>query len=278
MIKMLATPMMLLGLLSQPLCSFAYANAPDDGLTSRLSLTSVSNDYPPFYSSTMERYGVVYNLVEQVFEHAGYRLHHQFYPFMRAKTLTQKGKADVIVGVWHRKTREEWIAFSKPLLSVNVVLYKRVDRAIDYKEIGDLKSYSIGIGRGYANPQAFSSANLTTEAVSSDIVNLKKLLIGRIDLVLISEEVANYLIESRGSEYQGKFERVGEPLSVEQFHIGVAKSLPNYQQILDDFDHSLESMEQNGQVWQILADHGFQHNDYWLERFKAKALSAESSP
>ncbi|TVP14296.1 hypothetical protein AYI87_10685 [Shewanella sp. KCT] len=227
---------------------------------------SVSNDYPPFYSTNLPSQGVIYHLAQAVFQHAGYPLAHRYYPFARAKAIMKKGGADVILGVWYRPSREEWIAFSTPLLSVNVVLYKRVDSQIDFNTMADLRQYRIGIGRGYANPEAFQNATLKTEAASSDAVNLRKLLAGRVDLVLICEDVARYLIERPGSEYRGKLEPVGDPLSVELFHIGVAKHLPNAQKILADFNQSLAELHRSGELSKILASHGFEHNAYWQQK------------
>ncbi|WP_345773708.1 transporter substrate-binding domain-containing protein [Shewanella sp. Isolate8] len=232
----------------------------------KLSLVSVSNDYPPFYSANLPSQGVIFHLAQAVFQHAGYPMAHRYYPFARAKAIMKKGGADVILGVWYRPSREEWIAFSAPLLSVNVVLYKRVDSQIAFNTMADLRQYRIGIGRGYANPEAFQNAALKTEAASSDKVNLKKLLAGRIDLVLIGEDVAQYLIAQSGDQFKDKFEVVGEPLSVELFHLGLSRSLPHYQEVLDDFNRSLTEMAQSGEVNRILSEHGFGTNGYWQQK------------
>lgn len=234
-------------------------------------LSSVSSEYPPFYSPDIAGNGLVYHLTEAAFRHAGYPLSHHFYPFARAKVIIKRGLADVLVGVWYRESREAWIAFSDPLLSVNILLYKRVGSQINYKSIEDLRQYHIGVGRGYANPIEFQDAQLQTEAVSTDIVNLRKLLAGRIDLVLISEDVANYLITKGGDEFKGKFEPIGEPLSVEQFHLGVSRKLANYQQILDNFNRSLREMHRSGEVQRLLIEYGFETNDYWKEKIILEA-------
>ncbi|WP_160797410.1 transporter substrate-binding domain-containing protein [Shewanella insulae] len=230
------------------------------------ALISISNDYPPFYSPYLPSQGVIYHLAQAVFQHAGYPMSHRYYPFARAKAMMKKGDADVILGVWHRPSREEWIAFSAPLLSVNIVFYKRIESQIAFETMADLSRYRIGIGRGYANPVAFQNANLKTEDASSDKVNLKKLLAGRIDLVLISEDVAQYLIAQSGDKFKDKFEVVGEPLGVELFHLGVSKKLPDHQKILDDFNVSLAELQGSGELSKILAAHGFERNAYWLQQ------------
>ncbi|MGE6649625.1 substrate-binding periplasmic protein [Shewanella colwelliana] len=239
-----------------------------------LRLNTVSNDYPPFYSSMLENKGVVFDMVQQAFQQAGYEIEHQFFPFVRATTLIKNGYAQGIIGVWYRPEREQWIAFSKPLLSVNIVLYKRSNSRIKFEQMSDLKGYRIGIGRGYANPQRFSQAQLTTEEASSDKENLKKLLLGRVDLVLISDDVAKYLINLPGSEFEGQFEVLGGPLSVERFHIGIAKTYGKHQQVITAFNQGLDTMVNNGELAVLLQTHGFESNDYWVEQFVAQSSDA----
>ncbi|WP_220745183.1 substrate-binding periplasmic protein [Shewanella colwelliana] len=236
-----------------------------------LRLNTVSNDYPPFYSAMLENKGVVFDMVQQAFQQGGYEIEHQFFPFVRATTLIKNGHAQGIIGVWYRPEREQWIAFSKPLLSVNIVLYKRSNSRIKFEQMSDLKGYRIGIGRGYANPQRFSQAKLKTEEASSDKENLKKLLLGRVDLVLISDDVAKYLISLPGSEFEGQFEVLGEPLSVERFHIGIAKTYGKHQQVITAFNQGLDTMVNNGELAVLLQTHGFESNDYWVEQFAAQS-------
>lgn len=229
------------------------------------SLKTVSNDYAPFYSQNMHLNGVVYQLANEALEQSGYQTSHQFYPFVRATALTQNGIADGIIGLWYRQEREQWASYSEPLLSVNIVLLKRKDRNIRYQQLQDLSPYRIGIGRGYANPAAFKQAKLNTEAGNSDDENLKKLFLGRVDLVLISEDVARHLIASGPSEYRHAFEVVGQPLSVELFHFGVSKHRQDHLQIVEQFNLALNKMKSSGRVGDILRLHGFEHNSYWQQ-------------
>ncbi|WP_051484356.1 substrate-binding periplasmic protein [Shewanella waksmanii] len=227
------------------------------------ALKTVSNDYAPFYSQNMHLNGVVYQLATEALTQSGYQTSHQFYPFVRAAALTQNGLADGIIGLWYRQEREQWASYSEPLLSVNIVLLKRKDRNISYQQLQELSSYRIGIGRGYANPEVFKQAKLKTEAGSSDEENLKKLFLGRVDLVLISEDVAHHFVALGPIEYRQAFEVVGKPLSVELFHFGVSKHRQDHLQIVEQFNLALNNMKSSGRVGDILRLHGFEENGYW---------------
>ncbi|WP_394203100.1 substrate-binding periplasmic protein [Shewanella waksmanii] len=239
---------------------------------SAASLKTVSNDYAPFYSQDMHLNGVVYQLATEALHQSGYQTDHDFYPFVRATALTRNGLADGIIGLWYRQEREQWASYSEPLLSVNIVLLKRKDSDIHFKSLAELAPYRIGIGRGYANPEAFKQASLKTEAGSSDAENLKKLFLGRVDLVLISEDVAQHLIALGPTEYRHAFTVVGQPLSVELFHFGVSKQRQDHLKIVEQFNLALNEMKHSGRVNDILRLHGFEDNSYWLQEFKRKGL------
>ncbi|WP_076410600.1 ABC transporter substrate-binding protein [Shewanella sp. UCD-KL12] len=231
-------------------------------------LKIVSNEYPPFYSHLLADYGVVSHLAHEALKRANHTITHDFYPFSRAVLLTKAGYADGIIGIWYRKSREEWVAYSLPLLSVQVVFLKRVDRDIDFEKLSDLSQYSIGVGRGYANPEEFDEAGLKTEEGSSDSENLKKLYLGRMDLILISKDVADFLIEQSAIDFRGEFEVIGEPLSLELFHFGISKNRADHQVIIEQFNQALNEMKQDGSVLKILEQHGFEANPYWLQELK----------
>ncbi|MFT5704928.1 MAG: polar amino acid transport system substrate-binding protein [Shewanella sp.] len=221
----------------------------------KATLNIVSTNYPPFYSESYSNNGAVAYIVATAFQRRGYNISHKFYPFTRATLLVKTGKVDGIVGLWYRKSREQWAEYSLPIVSLNIVLYKRKDSDISYQQLSDLQGLRIGVGRGYANPVAFTQAKLETEESSSDELNMKKLFLKRIDLVLIGRELAKYIIRTGPDEYANMFEEVGEPLSVEVFHFGASKSIPGYQHLIKEFNLGLESMRQDGSLDKILQDY-----------------------
>ncbi|AQS39938.1 amino acid ABC transporter substrate-binding protein, PAAT family [Shewanella psychrophila] len=231
-------------------------------------LKIVSNEYPPFYSKLSPQFGVVSHLAHEALKRADLTLTHDFFPFSRAVLLTKGGYADGIIGIWYRESRTTWVEYSAPLLSVNVVLYKRIQNDISYTQLSDLSDFTIGVGRGYANPPAFMKAGLKTEEGSSDTENLKKLLLGRTDLVLISQDVAEYLMTEGPEEYDHAFEMIGKPLSVELFHFGISKSRSDHKALIARFNQGLNEMKLDGTVLRILKQHGFENNGYWLQELQ----------
>ncbi|WP_088210834.1 substrate-binding periplasmic protein [Shewanella sp. Shew256] len=216
-------------------------------------LTLVATNYPPFYTSELPDQGGVALVVKEAFKRRGYNASVKFYPFARAALLVKTGQADGIIGLWYRKEREQWAHYSDPIQAVQIVFYKRKDNPLSFSQLTELKPFTIGIGRGYANPPEIAAAGLTTEEGNSDEMNLKKLFLKRIDLVLIGHNLAEYLTKQHGDEYTDAFEQVGDPIATEVFHLGVSLAVSDQTTLVAEFNKGLESMKKDGRLAAILS-------------------------
>ncbi len=229
-------------------------------LQSQRLLHLATTEYPPFYSKNLPEFGLVPDICVQSFERMGYQVKVSSYPFARAVKLLQSGEIDGFLGLWYRESRLGWAHYSKPLLSHKIRLYKRVEDNISFDNFESLRQYLIGIGLAYANPKSFVDAKLKTEAATSDEINLKKLFHGRIDLVLISENVAQYLISTGPGPYRGMFEPIGKPVGEEWFHFAAAKGVSDHQKLVADFNQGLSLLIADGTLAAIFERHGFTQN------------------
>ncbi|NLQ21620.1 amino acid ABC transporter substrate-binding protein [Shewanella sp. S-1] len=234
-------------------CLFLFSFYPPAFAGRELHL--VATNYPPFYADALPEQGGVAQVVKEAFKRKGYTASLKFYPFARAALLVKTGQADGIIGLWYRKEREQWAQYSAPIQPVQIVFYKRKDSPLSFSQLSDLKPFTIGIGRGYANPPEIFAAGLTTEEGNSDEMNLKKLFLKRIDLVLIGHNLARYLIKKGPSEYEGAFEQVGHPIATEVFHLGISLAVADHPQLVTDFNQGLESMRRDGRLAAILSQY-----------------------
>lgn len=218
-------------------------------------LNLVATNYPPFYADALPEQGGVAQVVKEAFKRQGYNASVTFYPFARAALLVKTGQADGIIGLWYRKEREQWAHYSAPIQAVQIVFYKRKDNPLSFSQLSELKPFTIGIGRGYANPPEIAATGLTTEEGNSDEINLKKLFLKRIDLVLIGHNLAQYLIKKNLSEYADIFEQVGDPIATEVFHLGVSLAITDQATLIAEFNKGLESMRKDGRLANILSQY-----------------------
>lgn len=216
----------------------------------------VTTEYPPYMGQGLPRGGVIVEIAVEAFKRAGYASNVTFLPWARALNDGKEGRADGMVGIWHNAEREQWFAFSNQLPSNQIGFYKRSNSPISYKALADLKSYSIGIVRGYANPKAFEDAKLRVSEVVDDEANVRKLAGEHLDLVLIDKGVGQYLINTKVPEAKGKLVWMEPAIEKLPMHVAFPKKAAGFDKKLAAFNQGLQSMEKDGTLAKMVAEAG----------------------
>lgn len=158
-------------------------------------------EWPPFVTSKTHGHGKIPEKLDKVFNQMGIKPIYKFFPWSRAFKQVENGQMLLSVGWIKNKKREKLVKFSaKPIFQVNVVFYHLKNRKIKFESFKDLRGLKIGMTRGYAQPESFSKAikelNLSIVLASSDELNFKRLLSGRIDVFAVDREVGQALIKN----------------------------------------------------------------------------------
>jgi len=216
----------------------------------------VTTEYPPYMGQALPHGGVIVEIAVEAFKRAGYTANVKFLPWARALDDGKEGRADGMVGIWHNAEREQWFAFSNPMPSNQIGFYKRSNSPITYKTLADLKSYSIGTVRGYANPKAFEDAKLRVADVVDDETNIHKLAGDHLDLVLIDKGVGQYLINTKAPEAKGKLVWMEPAIDKLPMHVAFPKKSAAYDKKLAAFNQGLQAMEKDGTLAKMVAEAG----------------------
>ncbi len=217
-----------------------------------------ATEYPPYYGAKLPNQGVITEIIREAFKQSGYAVVIRFLPWKRALEATRRGEFDALYSAWYREDRTRWFAFSEPLPIANQIgFFKRVDRRIAYRSIADLKPYKIGIVRGYSNPVEFDRAGLDTEAVTDDRLNMKKLAIGRLDLVLIDRVIGQHIIDTELPESAGLLEWINPPLKTDEQYLIFSKKAAEFSAKRKAFNQGLRHIVGTGKAARIIKRHGF---------------------
>lgn len=218
-----------------------------------------SIEYPPYSGEALEHGGFINQIVQEAYAQVGYQVNIRYYPWTRGTALARRGAVDGVVPIWKREDREEWLSFSVPMPPSEVVFYKRkdLDIAFDGQDYLALKSYRIGTGMGYANPEGFELARkqLHVETVKEDIQNLGKLASARLDLVIIDKYLGAHLLKTRMTESADDLDHLQPSLSIEPNYLGISRKTAQAQKKLDDFNRGLALLEKEGRIQAILKEH-----------------------
>lgn len=213
-------------------------------------------DYPPYYGKTLERQGFISEIISTAFKRSGHKTETLFLPWQRAFDGTKSGKYTALYTVWYREDREQWFAYSDPLTPNEIGFLKRVDSDITFNEFTDLKDYKIGTVKGYSTPSGFEEAELNTESVAEDRINILKLLRNRIDLVLIDKINGQHILNTEHSDRKDEVEWLVSVQTDPQYLVFSRKD-PDFEQKLSDFNDGLKAITDDGTLDKIIASHGF---------------------
>lgn len=217
------------------------------GSASARKLVLAATEYPPYYSETLERGGPVAELTVAALREAGFEVELRFMPWARALKLGEQGRVDGLVGVWRSPEREASFFYSDPVISNRIVLCRLAGRApARFTGFDALRPYTVGVVRGYADPPGLAAAGIKTEPVTHDLQNLRKLLAGHLDLVLIDSRVADYLIQRNLGADGQRIQCIAPPVQEHPQYLVISRSTPGGEAIATAFNERLKRLRRNG--------------------------------
>ncbi|MCP4119552.1 MAG: transporter substrate-binding domain-containing protein [Desulfobacteraceae bacterium] len=222
------------------------------------AITLVTDPFEPYYGDRVPNQGFVTEIAREALKRSGYDLTVEFMTWNRAMELSRQGKYAGVLGAYYSEERNRDFVYSVPIARVEVMLMSRKGANIAYTTLEALKAYRIGIIRGYANTDAFDSADfLIKDAVEKNEQNLKKLITNRVDLVINSRAVLQHVINTAMPWAAQLVEFVEPPLQVKDLHIMFTRKDPNHDTYVNALDRGYGMIKTDGALDKILARHGF---------------------
>lgn len=215
-------------------------------------------DWPPFVIEDSQDQGVSTDIVRTTLERMGYAVNIHFVPWKRCLEDTESGVYDGCYPAYDSEERQVTYAVSDSTLNSRLGFYKRKDSDIVYEKLEDLKSYDIGVVRGYINGPAFDSADYLTKIEGrSDEINIKKLLWKRLDLIVVDELVGKNILNEAFPERVDEVEFLEPPLEVKTLHVLFTRKKDKAEALRDAFNAERDKMQKDGSIDEILRKHGY---------------------
>ena len=219
-------------------------------------LTLGTLNWEPYVGEKLENDGFISEIVRESFRRAGIQIKIRYMPWARVIKELEKGSIDAAYPAYFSKERSKKFGVSKPFASSRLGFYKKKNIEVPYKKLEDLKSYRIGVVRGYLNSKEFDDAKyLKKDAVNSDLANLRKLLKGRLDLVVIDESTSKFLIKTNFPAKLNELEFLEPPLEEKPLYLLFSKKHSNFQKLLAGFNHGLNIIVKDGTRNKIIKYH-----------------------
>ena len=198
--------------------------------------------------------GYLVAVTQRAFERAGYAVTVSYVPWARALRMVATGEAEALLGAYHSPERAERLLYTDPIGQAEVVFFSLRDAGIRYQSLEDLRPYRIGTILGASYTPEFDAADfLMKEPVSDYLLNLRKLLAGRVQLVLEKRSVVEQALATRFTSEAPRVVSLDKPLKSARFFNAFSRAVPGHERKVADFNAGLRSIAADGTLAAIMA-------------------------
>jgi polar amino acid transport system substrate-binding protein len=213
-----------------------------------------TGEWAPFASENLPGGGPVNSLINDVFEEAGYDPEFVYLPWRRALAEAERGRYGATSFWYYSEDRDADFIHVGPV-SRETLAFARLRTTPEpiWTTLADLTEYRIGAVSGLTYTEEFwdlaNTETLTVNIGPSDEANLRKLLAGRIDLYPVSVAVARHILEINFTEEERALIEISEhAISEVNGFILFARSAPNIENVVRDFEAALERHNERGAI------------------------------
>lgn len=222
-------------------------------------LRLANGEWPPYTGEHLPGYGCDSQVVSEVFAQAGIQVQYTFLPWARGKMLSREGALDgAIEWADTPEHRASHFVSAQPLSEQRWVFFHRRDAAFPWQQLEDLQPQRIGLTIGYAYSDVFKPLqvkypDMFSEA-PSDLLNFKKLLHGRLDLVPLERSVGRYLLRTSFPR-QDQEQIVAQKQAIADLlpHLLLSHTVPGNEQRMQLFDQGFARLKATGRYREIMA-------------------------
>lgn len=214
----------------------------------------VTVHWPPYTDEYAKMGGFVSEILAAAFKEVGYDIEISFIPWSRGLKDTKSGRFDALYPAYFSEERSIEFVVSQAVAEGELGFFTRSEHEIQYQRLEDLKSYKIGVVRGYVNTKDFDNAEyLTKSQANSDEQNLRKLLKGRVDLAVADRLTGSSLINTKIPEAKGKLKYIQPPLQIKELFVLFSKSKTANPKLAAAFNRGLTIIKNSGAYASIVA-------------------------
>lgn len=216
-----------------------------------------SLEWEPYIGPKMPDGGYVAEIVNEAFKKNGKTAQIDYLPWARAVKMAKDGDYAGYLPEYYSEDLKKDFILSAPFPGGPLGFFKKKSSKITFKTLEDLKPYSIGVVRGYVNTAEFDAASyLKKDEAKDDLTNLKKLIAGRIELIVCDKYVGEHLLKTELKESAGEVEFIEPGLENKDLYLCISKALPNGQKIMDEFNAAIKQMADDGTMKKIMEKQG----------------------
>ena len=216
--------------------------------TGEEAVALVTGEWPPYTGENLDGGGVAVELVNAVFTEMGKASTIGFFPWRRCEAYVRTGQAWATFPYAITGARQSKYLFSNTIFQSHSVWFYYGDkmRSVNFTDLDSLQPYTIGVASGYWYEGWIRDAGLTVDESPDDLIALKKLKLGRIDLYPMDKHGGIWLINKYFPGDEGRFGILENPIRDNDNALMVSKTYPHSERLLEEFNAALQSVKDKG--------------------------------
>ncbi len=214
-------------------------------------------NWEPYSGEKLPNHGFFSELVTESFARAGYLAEFHYRPWARALKEAKKGKFDGVMDAYWKEDRTEFLNYSDVVWKVKEEFIALRDNSVTWNgTLASLKGYQIGVLNKSLQAEEIEAAGIKTQPISDQVQNVKKLLAGRIDAMVIPSDVFFWQLEQIDSQFdRSRIKILKPPFKIYDMYVAFSKKKPGYEQLTADFNRGLDLIKADGTFKKILQKH-----------------------
>lgn len=214
-------------------------------------------NWEPYMGEELPGKGFLVELSTEALKRVGYDVDIVFVPWARAVEMTKEGKYTALVGASFNQERSEFLSYPNSSWEVKMSFFSLPGKQIQYTTLENLCPVRIGLIRGsYLYDRLHEVDCITLDIGATVLKNIRKLLAGRFDVYLESQDNVAYYVNNYLSDKKEAIELISPPFEVDNIYTAFSKNIPEYEQLTKDFDRGIQLIQADGVYDSILKKHG----------------------
>ena len=217
---------------------------------------AAASTWPTAYLIDGKPTGMLVDLVTEAYRRAGDSVEVKLMPWARCLREAETGDVDGVFSSFKLPERERFLAFSKEALTIQVIVFfaRPESTPIFAGDLAAVRDVKIGVITGTSYGEQFDAAVRdgvlrNVEHTNSIESNLKKLVLGRVDLIPSYRDVA--LDTARRLQLLTQIREMSPPLDSVPTYLAFTKVRDLSKQSAE-FDAAIASMKQDGAYDRII--------------------------
>lgn len=208
------------------------------------------HDWGPYVGEQLPDQGIASAIAREAFAAAGREVTIRFLPWNRAYREARDGLHLAAFPFAHNDERANDFLFTEPLFTSSIRLFAARSHIERDSTLESMDAPSICLPLGYNTRIAerlFSQTHIMLKRPRAMVNCLKMLRFGRVDLVLVSERVGNFIINQHDDLERKDFFLLSRTFET-PVHIMVPRTLPGAESLVEKLDDELTRMKSSGRI------------------------------